>query len=62
MYLFVHTKNPIFCISIYGIATVVLAVLLNSGFIRIVLLAVVISFLLRMGIFAVLDYLDGTAW
>lgn len=62
MYLFIHTKNAILCAAIWGIATFVLAMLLHSGFSWGILLVGVISFLIAMGIFALLDHLDGTAW
>lgn len=62
MYLFIHTKNAILCAAIWGIATFVLMTLLHSGFSWGILLVGVISFLIAMGIFALLDYLDETTW
>lgn len=62
MYLFIHTKNAILCAAIWGIATFVLAIIINSGFSWLILFAGVISFLVAMGIFALLDYLEGSAW
>jgi len=62
MYLFIHTKNPILCAAIWGIAAFVLAVIINSGFSWIILFAGIISFLVALGIFALMDYLEGSPW
>ena len=62
MYLFIHTKNAILCASIWGALILVLAILLNSGFSWIILVVGVISFLVALGVFALLDYLEGSPW
>lgn len=62
MYLFIHTKNPILCASIWGIAAFVLATIINSGFSWIIFFAAIISFLVALGIFALMDYLEGSPW
>ena len=62
MGLFIHTKNAILCASIWGALIFVLAIILHSSFSWDILLVGIASFLIALGVFALLDYLEGSAW
>lgn len=62
MYLYINTEKPLLCASIWGIATLFLAALFDGGFSWLLLLNAGVSFLLALGVFALLDYLVKGLW
>ena len=62
MYLFINTQKPLFCASVWGIAILILGALFSGGFSWVLILNAGLSFLLALGVFALLDYLGEGLW
>jgi hypothetical protein len=60
--LLINTKNALLCAAVWGVAVLVLAVLFSTAFHLGVLLWGGISFLVALGYFSLLNYLEGKGW
>ena len=60
--LLINTKNALLCAAVWGIAVLVLDVLVSTEFHVGVLLWGALSFLVALGYFSLLNYLDGKGW
>ena len=60
--LLINTKNALLCAAVWGIAVLVLDVLVSTEFHVGVLLWGALSFLVALGYFSLLNYLDAKGW
>jgi hypothetical protein len=60
-YLWIHTQNSILAASAWGIAIFLFGLIIN-GFSFALVLGALISFFICFGIFALMDYLEGSGF
>ncbi len=62
LYVYIQSNSALLCASIWGVVIFVFGVLLGGGLSLPLFMGTGISFLIAMGYFSLLDYLDGVWW